>query len=256
MKKQMTNQSGITLIALIITVIVLLILATISITEITGDNGVLTKAHYAKQETLHANVKSKMQLAYAEYKTSIYSNGSKITFLAFLEQKGYLAGPISDTLPTTAILSPSLVEGMSEHGSFVISVANANFDNISENLTESEGRIRDVDMNDEMVSYSNNNILTQAGQSADDTNTTNTTITTEKLSSGRVNGLEQLGSGYKVNRAPDKIKYVLKCNSTEHTEEIVWSNFNTSESSVLQQAGSSMLQQANQNSQLQLNTLN
>ena len=41
----------------------------------------------------------------------------------------------------------------------------ANADNVAENLTSAESRIRDVDMADEMVSFSKNNILQQAGQS-------------------------------------------------------------------------------------------
>ena len=40
-----------------------------------------------------------------------------------------------------------------------------NLDNIVENVTAAESRIRDTDMADEMVKYSKNNILTQAGQS-------------------------------------------------------------------------------------------
>ena len=41
----------------------------------------------------------------------------------------------------------------------------ANADNVAENLTSAESRIRDVDMADEMVNFSKNNILQQAGQS-------------------------------------------------------------------------------------------
>ncbi len=41
----------------------------------------------------------------------------------------------------------------------------ANLDNTSENLQAAESRIRDVDMADEMVKYSKDNILQQAGQS-------------------------------------------------------------------------------------------
>ena len=41
----------------------------------------------------------------------------------------------------------------------------ANADNVAENLTDAESRIRDVDMADEMVNFSKNNILQQAGQS-------------------------------------------------------------------------------------------
>jgi flagellin len=40
-----------------------------------------------------------------------------------------------------------------------------NLDNVVENTTAAESRIRDTDMADEMVKYSKNNILTQAGQS-------------------------------------------------------------------------------------------
>ena len=40
-----------------------------------------------------------------------------------------------------------------------------NLDNVVENVTAAESRIRDTDMADEMVKYSKNNILTQAGQS-------------------------------------------------------------------------------------------
>ena len=41
----------------------------------------------------------------------------------------------------------------------------ANRDNISENTQSAESRIRDTDMAEEMVEYSKNNILAQAGQS-------------------------------------------------------------------------------------------
>ena len=41
----------------------------------------------------------------------------------------------------------------------------ANLDNVSENTSSAESRIRDTDMADEMVTYSKNNILAQAGQS-------------------------------------------------------------------------------------------
>ena len=41
----------------------------------------------------------------------------------------------------------------------------ANLDTVSENTSAAESRIRDTDMADEMVNYSKNNILAQAGQS-------------------------------------------------------------------------------------------
>ena len=45
------NNLGITLIALVITIIVLLILAGVSIAMLTGENGILTQAQRAKEET-------------------------------------------------------------------------------------------------------------------------------------------------------------------------------------------------------------
>ena len=47
----MKKEKGITLIALVITIIVLLILASVSIAMLTGDNGILTQAKKAKEET-------------------------------------------------------------------------------------------------------------------------------------------------------------------------------------------------------------
>ena len=49
MKKR--ESTGITLIALVITIIILLILAGISIATLTGQNGLVTKANTAKTET-------------------------------------------------------------------------------------------------------------------------------------------------------------------------------------------------------------
>lgn len=40
----------------------------------------------------------------------------------------------------------------------------SNLDNVVENTTAAESQIRDTDMASEMVKYSNNNILSQAGQ--------------------------------------------------------------------------------------------
>ena len=50
-KEQQAKERGITLIALVITIIILLILAGISIAMVTGDNGILTQAARAKEET-------------------------------------------------------------------------------------------------------------------------------------------------------------------------------------------------------------
>ena len=59
----MTNNKGITLIALVITIIVLLILAGVSIAMLTGQNGVLTRATDAEDDTQRAAIAEKVNMA-------------------------------------------------------------------------------------------------------------------------------------------------------------------------------------------------
>ena len=56
LKETLKKNKGITLIALVVTIIVLLILAGISIASLTGNNGILTQANKAKEETRGATV--------------------------------------------------------------------------------------------------------------------------------------------------------------------------------------------------------
>ena len=53
---------GITLIALVITIIVLIILASITITTLTGENGIITKTNEAKFKTEMAELKEQLEL--------------------------------------------------------------------------------------------------------------------------------------------------------------------------------------------------
>ena len=68
--KNLTNfrywkgKSGITLIALVITIIVLLILAGVSIATLTGENGILTRANESKTETEIGEEEEAIRLAY------------------------------------------------------------------------------------------------------------------------------------------------------------------------------------------------
>ena len=68
-KVKNTNK-GITLIALVITIIVLLILAGVSIAMLTGENGVLTKATEAKDQTEIAQEKEEISMSYAAAKAN------------------------------------------------------------------------------------------------------------------------------------------------------------------------------------------
>ena len=57
-----TTQKGITLIALVITIIILLILAAVTIAALSGDNGILSNAARAKQETEKAEILEQIRL--------------------------------------------------------------------------------------------------------------------------------------------------------------------------------------------------
>ena len=72
----MRKQRGITLIALVITIIVLLILAGISIQSIMGDDGLLTKAANAKQQTAIAQEVEQINLQYSDCQTDVALSGS------------------------------------------------------------------------------------------------------------------------------------------------------------------------------------
>ena len=61
-KELRREQTGITLIALVITIIVLLILAGVSIATLTGNNGILTQANQAKENNNSAAAKEKVEV--------------------------------------------------------------------------------------------------------------------------------------------------------------------------------------------------
>ena len=59
----MKKEKGITLIALVVTIVVLLILAGVSISMLTGENGIIRQAQEAKRKTDIADEKEKVELA-------------------------------------------------------------------------------------------------------------------------------------------------------------------------------------------------
>ena len=67
MKKR--RNLGITLIALVITIVVLLILAGISLNLVLGENGIVTKAKDAREQTIIGHEKEQTNLAYSACKT-------------------------------------------------------------------------------------------------------------------------------------------------------------------------------------------
>ena len=85
-KKKLKKEGGVTLVALVVTIIVLLILAGVALNALFGDSGILNNAEKAKEETLKANLKEKVQLAIMEYKIGQYSEEK--TLKEYLEEAG------------------------------------------------------------------------------------------------------------------------------------------------------------------------
>lgn len=63
--QKLKSNKAITLIALVVTIVVLLILAGISLNLVLGNNGLIKKSKYAKEETTVADEKEKVEMAYA-----------------------------------------------------------------------------------------------------------------------------------------------------------------------------------------------
>ena len=77
MKKQ---ERGITLIALVITIVVLLILAAISISMLGGENGIITQAIKAKEETEMSQIKEEAELCKIEMQENKYIKNDSISY--------------------------------------------------------------------------------------------------------------------------------------------------------------------------------
>lgn len=111
--------------------------------------------------------------SWADYMDKEKTTGTKATVLAqgtaFEEKKP----TVSDYSRANATISAvqTAINKVSSQRSALGALQNrlehtvANLDNVSENTSSAESRIRDTDMADEMVEYSKNNILAQAGQS-------------------------------------------------------------------------------------------
>ena len=91
------NDFGITLIALVITVIVLLILAGISISMLSGNNSILSRAGQAKTKTEYGKAQEALSLAYAEAVGDRYLNNSTTALEREVVQKLQNAGYTIET---------------------------------------------------------------------------------------------------------------------------------------------------------------
>ena len=88
--EEVKKNNGITLIALVITIIVLLILAGVSIATLTGNNGILTRANQAKENTIVGTEGEQVKIAYSS--AMINRSGDNVSALELKEELDNVVG--------------------------------------------------------------------------------------------------------------------------------------------------------------------
>lgn len=122
-KEKKFREKGITLVALVITIIILLILAGITITQLTGDNGLFARAKQAKNNTIDSQETENITIADYENKIDDTVNGSRETITISKEEYQELKEAITPkeidfqiTIPyTTLYRKESYVIGSEVH---------------------------------------------------------------------------------------------------------------------------------------------
>ena len=118
------------------------------------------------ENTLSADMLSKFYGYNATKVTGTYANKGSSADLVEVDDEA----PTAADFAALNAFAKSALKTVSEQRSTLGAVQNRlehtinNLDNVVENTTSAESAIRDTDMASEMVKYSNNNILTQAGQ--------------------------------------------------------------------------------------------
>ena len=86
-KKGLKRENGITLVALVVIIIILLILAGISVSILTGENGLIIKSNQAKEETELGIIKEEVALKWMEVKVDTLGKASEEETEARLQEK-------------------------------------------------------------------------------------------------------------------------------------------------------------------------
>lgn len=95
MIKELKKENGITLIALVITIIILLILAGVTISALSGENGILTRAVEAKENTEKAQIIEETQIAVL----NSYGTSGEISFEKLKENLKKINNVKTESIP-------------------------------------------------------------------------------------------------------------------------------------------------------------
>ena len=90
------STKAITLIALVVTIIVLLILAGISISMLSGNNGLLNRTTEARERTIHAHVFEQLQIEELAHLTDTSTLRDTSTLIGYLQSKSIIGDEIGE----------------------------------------------------------------------------------------------------------------------------------------------------------------
>jgi len=123
------KNSGITLIALVITIIVLLILAGISISMLSGNNSILTRASDVAIETERGEVKEEINLAIEDATLKYYSEGLNSIKDAYSQElfERNIRGTISDFKITDSYVKGVITKSSGRQYKFLVNLNNGKF---------------------------------------------------------------------------------------------------------------------------------
>lgn len=94
--KENGKENGVTLIALIVTIIVLIILAGISITTLTGEDGLINQATNNSQEAQKQSIIDKIQAELLKEKTKTGNTPSKDDLKSIIQENGLNEGTLGE----------------------------------------------------------------------------------------------------------------------------------------------------------------
>lgn len=135
--KNLRNEKGITLVALVVTIIVLLILAGVSLSLVAGGNGIIDKAVTASDRTIEGSAREQTELLLAELVADYFedkyvnANTALTTQLAYIESRTGSAGlPAGDY--TVKVTDGNLT---------VTTTKNGNTKNVATGTVDSKGKV-------------------------------------------------------------------------------------------------------------------
>ena len=154
MRKQ-KNEKGITLIALVVTIIVLLILAGVTIVTLTGENGILSQANTAGEDSKKAEIIEKAQMDIFAVQAENEGKLTKGQFVGILDT--YFVGvPTEENLPED--LTTLTLTTKAEYGTLQINIAEIYNGTFSDASVAEEKTVEDLQLGDRVYYKDKNNI--------------------------------------------------------------------------------------------------